>query len=132
VPPRSFPPRSIAPRSIPPGGADAYADLLRDTRGLRREQSHARDQWIARRPETRRDEALFELEVLLKGLACFANPRNHPGPPRRAAIVAQDYREALVLAREGMQRVVSLCRVLLGEQERAFVFQRYLEMLLPA
>jgi hypothetical protein len=122
----------MAPRSIPPGaGTDAYSDLLRDTRGLRREQAHARDQWIARLPEGRRDEALFELEVLLKGLACFANPRNHPGPPRRAAIVSQDYREALALARDGMTRVVSLCRLLLGEQERAFVFQRYLEMLLP-
>jgi hypothetical protein len=132
VPPRPIAPRSLTPRSFPPGAlADAYADLLRDTRGLRREQSHARDQWIARLPEGRRDEALFELEVLLKGLACFANPRNHPGPPRRATIVSQDYREALVLARDGMQRVVALCRLLLGEQERAFVFQRYLEMLLP-
>ena len=138
VPPRpsGFPRRdaslgSLAPRSIPPGGADAYSDLLRDTRGLRREQASARDQWISRLPEGRRDEALFELEVLLKGLACFANPRNHPGPPRRATIVSQDYREALALARDGMQRVVALSRLLLGERERAFVFQRYLEMLLP-
>ena len=142
---RSVPPRGSAARVVssaiarvadaaidPAGRADAYADLLRDTRGLRREQSHARDQWIARLPEDRREEALFELEVLLKGLACFANPRNHPGPPRRAAIVAQDYREALALARDGMQpRRRALSRLLLGEQERAFVFQRYLEMLLP-
>lgn len=127
----SFPPRSLTPRSLPPAGADAYSELLRDTRGLRREQSHAREQWLAKLPEGRRDEALFELEVLLKGLACFANPRNHPGAPKRAAIVAQDYREPLALARDGMQRVVALCRLLLGEQERAFVFQRYLEMLLP-
>lgn len=130
VPPRSlsFPPssrRSLLPES------DAYADLLRDTRGLRREQASARELWLARLPTERKDDALFELEVLLKGLACFANPRNHPGAPRRAAIVAQDYQKALSLAREGMQRVVSLSRVLLGEQEKAFVFQRYLEMLLP-
>jgi hypothetical protein len=132
VPPRSFSvaARTAASRSLPPG-TDAYSELLRDSRGLRREQSIAREQWLGRLPEARRDETLFELEVFLKGLACFANPRNHPGPPRRTAIVAQDYREALVLSREGMQKIVQLCRALLGEQERAFVFQRYLEMLLP-
>ena len=124
---------STTPRSIPPtaGSGDAYADLLRDTRGLRREQALAREQWLARIDSSRREETLFELEVLLKGLACFANPRNHAGPPRRTAIVAQDYREALVLARDAMHRIIYLCRQLLGEQERAFVFQRYLEMLLP-
>lgn len=124
----SIPSRSLAPS--PPGG-DAYADLLRDTRGLRREQSNLREQWLSRIAIARREDMLFELEVLLKGLASFANPRNHAGPPRRTAIVAQDYREALVLARDAMQRIVYLCRQLLGEQDRAFVFQRYLEMLLP-
>jgi len=113
-----------------PGG-EAYADLLRDTRGLRREQAAAREQWISRLAGGRREDHLFELEVLLKGLACFANPRNHTGPPRRTAIVAIDYREPLVLARDAMHRIVYLCRQLLGEQERAFVFQRYLEQLLP-
>ena len=138
-PPRSVTPFSLPtrPASMPPGrptvapGGDAYADLLRDTRGLRREQSVAREQWLARLEGARREEQLFELEVLLKGLACFANPRNHAGPPRRTAIVAQDYREALVLTRDAMHRIVYLCRQLLGDQERAFVFQRYLEMLLP-
>lgn len=113
-----------------PQGGDAYAKLLRDTRGLRREQASAREQWLGRLSGSRREDTLFELEVLLKGLACFGNPRNHPGPPRRT-IVAQDYREALILARDAMQRIVSLCRELLGEQDRAFVFQRYLEMVLP-
>ncbi len=124
---------SATPRTIPPanGGGDAYADLLRDTRGLRREQALAREQWLSRIDSARREDTLFELEVLLKGLACFANPRNHAGPPRRAAIVGQDYRDALALARDAMHRIVYLSRQLLGEQERAFVFQRYLEMLLP-
>ena len=63
--------------------------------------------WPARRgsPAFRssaRSTHLFELEILLKGLACFANPRNHPGPPaRRTAVVAQDFREHTALAREG-------------------------------
>ncbi|HVJ91752.1 MAG TPA: hypothetical protein VM580_18250, partial [Labilithrix sp.] len=126
-------PSDASGRSLPPGppGGDAYADLLRDTRGLRREQATAREVWLSRLDATHREATLFELEILLKGLACFANPRNHTGPPRRVAIVAQDYREALVLARDAMHRIVHLSRQLLGEQERAFVFQRYLEHLLP-
>ena len=57
---RSAPPPSYRPlRSLAPGAggsSDAYADLLRDSRGLRREQSHAREQWLARLPEGRREE----------------------------------------------------------------------------
>ena len=132
-------PRSVRPapsaRSLPPGtlggGADAYQDLLGGSRGLRREHATAREAWLAAVTLERKEEALFELEILLKGIACFATPRNHPGPPRKTAIVAQDYRDALLLAREGMARVAQLCRLLLGEHERAFVFQRYLEMLVP-
>jgi len=104
---------------------------LRDTRGLRDEQSRARELWISKLPADSREDALFELEILLKGLACFANPRNHPGPAHGTPIVAQDYRDHLALARDGMQRIAHLSRVLLGQQERAYVFQRYLEMLLP-
>jgi len=123
---------SVAPpRSILPGERDAYTDLLRDTRGLRREQAQAREQFVTRLVTERKEELLFELEVLLKGLACFANPRNHPGPARRTPVVAQDFREPLALAREAMGRVTSLCRSLQFERDRAFVFQRYLETVMP-
>jgi hypothetical protein len=114
-----------------PSEHDAYSDLLRDTRGLRREQSQAREAWFSLLPTELKEDLLFELEITLKGLACFANPRNHPGPPRRTPVVAQDYREQLILAREGMTRIVQLCRQLLHERERSFVFQRYLETVLP-
>src|SRR5580700_8790967 len=105
---------------------DAYDDLLRETRGLRREHAQAREVWLTRLQVDRKVEHLFELEILLKGLACFANPRNHPGPPRRTAVVAQDFREHTVLVREGLGRAVQKSRLLLVERERAFVFQRYL------
>ncbi|MBL9112044.1 MAG: hypothetical protein JNM74_22355 [Myxococcales bacterium] len=127
VPPRSF--ASFAPRSQL--GQDAYADLLRDTRGLRREHSIMREAWLSRITVPQKEERLFELEVLMKGLACFANPRNHPGQPRRVSIVANDYREPTLLVREALSKVVGLCRLLLGEHERTFVFQRYLETVLP-
>ena len=91
----------------------------------------AREAWLARLPIERKIEQLFELEILLKGLACFANPRNHPGPPRRTPVVAQDFREHAALVREALGRIVQTCRVFLAEGDRAFVFQRYLETVLP-
>jgi hypothetical protein len=114
-----------------PDERDVYDDLLRDTRGLRREHAQARDAWLARLPLERKVEQLFELEILLKGLACFANPRNHPGPTRKTPVVAQDFREHAALVREALGRIVQACRVLLVEEDRAFVFQRYLETVLP-
>lgn len=120
------PPRlsALAPRR------DAYDDLLRDSRGLRREQQQSRERWIAALSSDRRD-SLFELEVLLKGTACFANPRNHPGRPRRVPVVAQDFRDPLGLITQGFKRVSQLARTCLGERDKAFVFHRYLETLLP-
>jgi hypothetical protein len=114
-----------------PEEGGVYADLLHDTRGLRREQAQARELWLARLPVERKVEHLFELEILLKGLACFANPRNHPGPPRKTPVVAQDFREHTALVREALSRAVHKSRLLLVERERAFVFQRYLETVLP-
>lgn len=112
-------------------GHNAYAELLRDTRGLRREQQQAREAWFARLAADKKDETLFELEILLKGLACFANPRNHPGSGKRTTTVSLDFREHLLHSRDGMARVVQLARTLLGEKDRAFVFQRYLETAVP-
>jgi hypothetical protein len=111
--------------------SDAYSDLLRETRGLRREQSQAREAWFSQLPTELKEDLLFELEIALKGLACFANPRNHPGPSRRTPVVAQDYREPLILAKEALTGIVHLCRQLLLDRERTFVFQRYLETVLP-
>lgn len=109
----------------------AFAELLRDPRNLRREQHQARQEWFARISREHKEDLWFELEILLKGLACFANPRNHPGAARKTTSVSLDFAEHLVAAREGMSRVVVLTRSLLGERDRAVVFHRYLETMLP-
>lgn len=137
--PRGFsvtvPPPVVGPSPIPTGrpfsGRNAYAELLRDTRGMKREQQQARDAWFASLVADKKDEVLFELEILLKGLACFANPRNHPGAGRRRTFVSLDFRDHLGQAQGGVLRIVQLARVLLGERDRAFVFNRYLETVLP-
>ncbi|MFK7992087.1 MAG: hypothetical protein AB8I08_39075 [Sandaracinaceae bacterium] len=110
---------------------DVYANLLRDSRGLRRDQASARDAWYASLPWDQKEQSLFELEMLLKGTACFGNPRNHPGAPRATAAVAHDFQEELRIVREGMIRVNSLVRNLLGDREKAYTFSRYLETVIP-
>jgi hypothetical protein len=112
-------------------GSDHYSALLSGTRGLRREQRALRDHWFQSLTLEGKDELLFEFEVLLKASACFANPRNHPGAPRRAPVVAQDFRAAALLFRDGLMRAIWLARQMLGPRDRAFVFHRYLETVLP-
>ena len=121
-----------ARRSTQPGsGGDPYSDLLTSTRRLPREQRAEREAWLGALEIDGKDELLFEFEVLLKATACFSNPRNHPGPPRRSVVVAQDFRPALQVFRDGLQRAIALARQLLGPLDRAFVFHRYLETVLP-
>ena len=118
-------------RSTQPPAHDAYTDLLSETRALEREGRAQRDAWFHGLALEGKDELLFEFEVLLKATACFSNPRNHPGPPRRTPVVAQDLRSATLACKDGMQHAVILARQLLGPRDRAFVFHRYLETVLP-
>lgn len=112
-------------------GRDVYANLLRDTRGLRRDQAKARDAWYAGLSWERKEETLFELEMIFKGFACFGNPRNHPGPTRSTPAVARDFREELRIVRDGLRQAVELVRGLLGEHDKAYGFSRYLEAVVP-
>src|SRR5687767_9991192 len=42
-----------------PSDRDIYANLLRDTRGLRRDQASARDGWFAQLPWDKKEDTLF-------------------------------------------------------------------------
>jgi hypothetical protein len=124
----AFPRRSLFPLGP---GEDPYSALLSGTRAIHREHRVLRESWLEELPLEHKDDVLFEFEVLLKATACFANPRNHPGPPRRATVVTQDFRFALQTYHDGLDRAVQLARQLLGPLDRAFVFHRYLETMLP-
>src|SRR5262245_56514621 len=106
---------------------NAYADLLRDARGLRREHLQAREAWFTAPAADRKEDTLVDIEILVKGLACFADPRNHPGGGRIRTTINHDFHQHLQHAKDGMGRIVQLIRALLGERDRTYVFQRYLE-----
>lgn len=110
---------------------DIYANLLRDSRGLRRDQSSAREGWYESLPWEGKERSLFELEMLLKGIACFGNARNHPGDRTVTAAVAHDFAEELRILRDGIAQVNNLVRGLLGDRERAYTFGQYLSSVLP-
>jgi hypothetical protein len=74
---------------------------------------------------------LFELEVLLKGVACFANPRNHPGPPRRVPLATADFTWHLACVRDGASNIVVLARQLQANGASAVLARRYLATALP-
>ncbi len=109
---------------------DAYSELLEQTRGLQATERDARDAWYAALSLDRKEDVLFELEVLLKGVACFSNPRNHPGV-RRTPLVVSDFSGALASATDGLRRIIQLLRQLVGERDKTFAFHRYLETILP-
>ncbi len=111
---------------------DVYANLLQDTRGLRREHALARETWFAELEFDGKEQCLFEIEMLLKGIVCFGNPHNQPGLDARTFNpVSHDFAPELQILRDALLRVVLLCRNLLGEREKAFSFFRYLETVIP-
>ncbi len=125
--------RKVTQRLTSGGGEprDVYANLLRDTRGMRRDQATAREAWFASLPWESKEEDLFELEMLLKGIACFGNPRNHPGAARPVAEMGQDFSSDLQLVRKTSERTITVVRSLLGDRDRVFNFSQYLESLVP-
>lgn len=109
---------------------DVYANLLRDTRGLSDDQVSAKTAWFETVPTEQKGEALFELEMLLKGLACFGDPRNLPGQPATPAL-SQDYHGRLRIIRDAVERVIALAESLLSDGERGPVLARYLDSVRP-
>lgn len=102
--------------------SDFYVELMRDSRGLVPEHSEARERWFDDLEVADKEEALFELEMLLKGLVCFADPANQPGPSRREPAVTRQYRDEVRIIRAGCERVAELCRHLLGADEDSGLF----------
>jgi hypothetical protein len=110
------------------GKRDYYQEFIDGSRWLRQEQAIARTAWFEEIGGAKKADVLFEFEMLLKGLVCFGNPVNHPGPPRRGEpAVARAFKDELSVLRATLTRVVETGRLLSGGEERSRVFQRYLE-----
>jgi hypothetical protein len=112
---------------------EEYLALLSGTRSLQGENAHLRDVWFQKLQVERKSERLFEFETLLKGFACFANPRNHPGASkvRHVSLAAQDFAPHIALAQGALHRATILAKQLAVQNEPSLLFRRYLETSLP-
>lgn len=105
---------------------DPYADLLRDTRGMRREQASARDAWFAALALDRKEDVLFEFETLLKGVVAWSNPRNHPRRANTPRAADREFLPHLLVTRAVAARALALCNQLLGAQRAGVALARQL------
>jgi hypothetical protein len=110
---------------------DIYAHLFDEARGLRDEQVKSRELWLDRIPWNGKSEALFEFEMLLKGLICFGNPKNIPGSQGTVLPGSYNFQSHAHVIRDSLDRIISLIRKLLGSRDRTYTFSRYLESVLP-
>ena len=105
-------------QTISPASASAknLADIIQE-----------RNRWFFALEVERKEEKLFELEVMLKGIDRFCNLLNQP-ISERDAIVTRDFKHELRILRDAVFRVVVLCRNLLPDPEaRALHFKNYVE-----
>lgn len=110
---------------------DFYTEFIEGSRWLRREHAAARAKWFEDITTVDKEHLLFEFEMLLKGLVCFGNPVNHPGPPLRGdPAVARAFKPELAVTREIIRRIVEVGRRLTASKGKSLVFQRYLESII--
>ena len=111
----------MEPRTIP---QDFFFDLMRDSQRARAAHLAERERWIRTLEISGREEILFELEMLLRGIDCFFNLRNLFGDAQPA--VDRDFREELKAARDATHRAAHLTRrLIVQKQEQALLFRSF-------
>lgn len=109
---------------------DFFFELMRDSQRVRAVYLAERERWIRSLDISGREEILFELEMLLRGIDRFFNLRNLFGeiqPPQD-----RDWREELKAMRDAVHRSVHLARRLIAQrQEQALLFRSFVEGSLP-
>ena len=105
---------------------DFFFELMRDSQRVRAVYLAERERWIRSLEISGREEILFELEMLLRGVDRFFNLRNLFGeiqPPQD-----RDWREELKATRDAVHRSVHLSRKLIAQrQEQALLFRSFVE-----
>ena len=105
---------------------DFFFELMRDSQRVRAVYLAERERWIRSLEVSGREEILFELEMLLRGIDRFFNLRTLFGELQPPA--DRDFREELKAARDAVHRATHLSRRLIVQrQEQALLFRSFVE-----
>lgn len=111
-----------------PPGRDYYTEFIEGSRWLRKEQADARTAWFEELSWEHKESTLFRFEMLLKGMVCFGNPANHPGPlTGRESSASREFNVEMGMVRSVLRSIVLTGRVLSGDRDNSRVFRNYLE-----
>jgi len=105
---------------------DFFFELMRDSQRVRAVYLAERERWIRTLEIAGREEVLFELEMLLRGIDRFFNLRNLFGEQLPPA--DRDFRDELKAARDAVHRAAHLSRrLIVQKQEQALLFRTFVE-----
>jgi len=105
---------------------DFFFELMRDSQRVRGVYLAERERWVRSLEISGREEILFEMEMLLRGIDRFFNLRNLFGDAQPAQ--ERDWREELKATRDALHRGVHLSRKLIEQQkEQALLFRNFVE-----
>ncbi len=93
---------------------DHYIGLMRDSRGLSPSQIELRELWFNALEISNKEDVLFELEMLLKGVVCLGSPRNHPGKGRLEGLDKRHFHRELSVLQHSFERIVEVCEQLVS------------------
>lgn len=86
---------------------------MRDSRGLSVAHNELRELWFGGLELPNKEEALFELEMLMKGAVCFGEEQNHPGPRKREPPETRQFAQELRALQLACERITDLTEMML-------------------
>ncbi len=106
---------------------DFFFELMKDSQRLRASYLAERERWLSTVAIDGREELLFELEMMLRGIERYFNLHNLP-LEEQAPVVARDFTEELKCVRDAANRCAVLSRRLLDPPaDQRLQFRKYLE-----
>jgi len=93
---------------------------MRDSRGLSVSRNELRELWYNGLEHPNKEDIVFELEMLLKGVVCFGDTSNHPGPRKREPEESRQFHDELRVLQMAFERITDLSeQLIIPEAERS-------------